>query len=87
MNDEKITVTATETGQTMEVVVFSKRADRIEIVVGTGTHSVRCELRPTRTGQVYAGEVMGRELVYQRSREQVTADVEHARAKPIKSIR
>jgi hypothetical protein len=30
MNIEKITVRATQSGQTMEVVVFSKRAHRIE---------------------------------------------------------
>lgn len=87
MSDETITVIATETGQAMDVVVFSKRADRIEVVIGTGMHSVRCELKPTRTGQAYAGSVMGRELVYRRSRAQVAADIEHARAKPIRSIR
>ena len=87
MSDEKITVIATETGQSMEVVVFSKRADRIEVVVGAGTHSVRCELKPTRTGQAYAGNVMGREIVYPRSREQVQADVDRARSRPIRSIR
>ena len=31
MNDEKIKVRVTESGQTMEVVVFSKRPDRIEV--------------------------------------------------------
>ena len=87
MNHEKITVVATETGQPMEVVVFSKRPDRIEVVIGAGTHSVRCELKPTRTGQAYAGNVMGREIVYQRSREQVQADIDRARQAPIKSIR
>lgn len=87
MNDEKITVIVTETGQSMEVVVFSKRAERIEVVVGTGTHSVRCELKPTRTGQAYAGNVMGREIVYERSREQVQEDIAHARQGPFKSIR
>jgi hypothetical protein len=76
MNDEKITVRVTETGQTMEVVVLSKRAERIQVVLGEGVHSVRCELMPTRTGQAYAGSVMGREIVYERSREKVQADID-----------
>jgi len=71
----------------MDVVVFSKHANRIEVVVGAGTHSVRCELKPTRTGQAYAGNVMGRELVYERSREQVQADIDHAKQGPFKSVR
>jgi len=76
MNDEKIKVRITETGQTMDVVVLSKRADRIEVVLGEGIHSVRCELTPTRLGKSYAGSVMGRELIYERSRDQVAADIE-----------
>jgi hypothetical protein len=76
MNDEKITVRVTESGQTMEVVVLNKRAERIQVVLGEGVHSVRCELTPTRTGQAYAGSVMGREIVYERSRHQVQADID-----------
>lgn len=76
MNDEKISVRVTESGQTMEVVVLSKRAERIQVVLGEGVHSVRCELTPTRTGQAYAGSVMGREIVYERSREKVQADID-----------
>lgn len=76
MNDEKIKVRITETGQNLDVVVLSKRADRIEVVLGEGVHSVRCELTPTRTGQAYAGSVMGREIVYERTREQVQADID-----------
>jgi copper homeostasis protein CutC len=75
MIDEKIKVRATASGQVLEVVVYSKRADRIEVVVGAGVHSVRCELLPTRTGQAYSGTVMGRELVYERSRAEVEADI------------
>ena len=45
------------------------------MVVGAGVHSVRCDLLPTRTGQAYSGSVMGRELVYERSRAQVEADI------------
>ena len=76
MTDEKIKVRITETRQFMEVVVLNKRADRIEVVLGEGAHSVRCALTPTRTGQAYVGSVMGREIVYERSREQVQADVD-----------
>ena len=76
MHDEKIRVRITETGQTMDVVVLSKRADRIEVVLGAGVHNVRCELTPTRSGQAYAGSVKGREIVYERAREQVQQDID-----------
>ncbi len=76
MNDEKIKVKVTQTGQTMEVVVFDKRATSIQVVLGEGVHSVKCELRPTRTGLAYAGSVMGREIVYERSQAQVQADID-----------
>ena len=76
MNDEKITVRATASGQTMEVVVLSKRAERIEVVLGEGVHSVRCELVPTRNAQACFGTVMGREIVYERSRAQVQTDID-----------
>ena len=75
MNTEKIKV-RTESGQVMEVVVLSKRANAIEIVLGEGIHNVKCTLAPTRNGLAYAGSVMGRELVYARSRDQVQADID-----------
>jgi hypothetical protein len=75
MNDERIKV-KTETGQVLDVVVYDKRAERITVVVGEGPHSVRCELMPTRNGLAYAGQVMGRELVYERSKVQVQADID-----------
>ena len=78
MNDERITVRVTTTGQTVEVVVLSKRVDAIEIVLGEGAHSVRCRLVPTRNGMAYAGNVMGREIVYERARGQVAAELERA---------
>ncbi|MBI1732138.1 MAG: hypothetical protein HYR49_05140 [Gammaproteobacteria bacterium] len=76
MNEEKIKVRITETGQTMDVVVLSKRAEQIEVVIGAGVHNVRCTLTPTRSGQAYAGSVKGREIVYERSREQVQRDID-----------
>jgi hypothetical protein len=75
MNTEKIKVRS-ENGQTMEVVVLNKRASGIEIVLGEGVHNVKCTLSPTRNGLSYAGSVMGRELIYERSREQVQADID-----------
>ncbi|MGH7126461.1 MAG: hypothetical protein ACREFI_18945 [Stellaceae bacterium] len=76
MDIEKINVRNTDTGQMIEVVVFSKRVERIEVVIGEGVHNVRCELTPTRNGLAYAGSIRGREIVYERSREQVKADIE-----------
>jgi len=73
---EKIPVRVTETGQTIEVVVFSKRADCIEVVLGEGVHNLKCSLTPTRNGRAYAGSIRGREIVYERSREQVQADID-----------
>jgi hypothetical protein len=76
MTPEKIKVRVTETGALMDVVVLNKRAERIQVVLGEGVHSVKCDLTPTRTGAAYAGNVMGREIVYERSREQVQADLD-----------
>ena len=76
MITEKITVRVTETKQTLEVVVFSKRAEVIEVVIGEGIHNMKCVLTPTRNGLAYAGSIKGRELVYERSREKVQADIE-----------
>ena len=59
MNDEKIKVRVTETRQTLDVVVFSKRADVIEVVIGEGIHNVKCALTPTRNGLAYAGTEWG----------------------------
>jgi hypothetical protein len=36
---------------------------------------VRCDLTPTRNRQAYAGNAMGREIVYERSCDQVKADL------------
>jgi len=76
MNDEKITVRVTETDMSMDVVVFRKRKDCIEVVLGEGVHSVKCELTPTSNGQAYAGSALGREIVYERTPEQVAEDVD-----------
>ena len=75
METEKIKV-KTETGQTLDVVVLNKRAEHITVVLGEGVHSVKCDLSPTRNGLAYVGSVMGREIVYERSKEQVQADID-----------
>ena len=75
MNDEKIKIKA-ETGQVIEVVVLNKTANRIEVVIGEGVHSMRCALTPTRNENAYVGKIMGREVVYERSRTQVQADID-----------
>jgi K+/H+ antiporter YhaU regulatory subunit KhtT len=75
MNDEKIQI-KTENGQTLEVVVLNKRAERITVVLGEGVHSVKADLSPTRNGLAYVGSVMGREIIYERSKEQVQADID-----------
>lgn len=76
MITEKITVRVTETRQTLEVVVFSKRAEVIEVVIGEGIHNMKCALTPSRNGLAYVGTIMGREIVYERSRDQVKADID-----------
>jgi hypothetical protein len=76
MHDEKIRVRITATGQTIDVVVFSKRPEVITVVLGEGVHSMRCALTPTRNGLAYAGSALGREIVYERSQAQVRADIE-----------
>ena len=76
MKDETIKVRVTESGEQIDVVVLKKRADSIQVVLGKGVHSVPCELLPTRTRRAYAGKVMGREIVYERSQEEVQADID-----------
>ena len=81
MEIEKIKVKA-ESGQTLEVVVTDKSADAIYVALGEGIHNVKCKLLPTRNGLAYAGTVMGRELIYDRSVVEVKADlarVEHVK--------
>ena len=74
MVEEKITVRM-ESGGTLEVVVVSKQAEAITVVLGEGLHNVKCRLTPTNSGLAYAGSVMGREIVYECSVKQVKADL------------
>lgn len=75
MSNEKIPVRIASSGKTLDVMVYSKTVQKIEVVVGEGVHGTRCTLTPTRNGDAYAGSVMGREIVFERSREQVKADL------------
>jgi len=75
VEDEKITVVATDSELTMEVVVLSKSVHAIKVLVGEGVHSVTCDLIPTSTGRAYAGSVMGRELVYAKTRDEMQAEL------------
>lgn len=76
MHNETIKVTNTESGKEMDVVVFSKRADQITVVIGEGVHSVQCDLTPTKYKNSYAGSVLGREMIYHRSVEEVQAELD-----------
>ena len=78
MNEETIRIRVTASGQTLDVVVLSKHLDRIQVVLGEGIHNVRCDLVPTRNGSAYVGNAMGREIVYEHSREEVKADLARA---------
>lgn len=75
MDNEKITVRVTSTGQTMQVTLIKKRADVIEVLLGEGNNSMRCQLTPTRNHMAYAGSIAGREIVYERGRAEVNADL------------
>jgi hypothetical protein len=55
--------------------VLSKRPDRIQIMLHEGAHTVFCELKPTADALAYVGVSLGREIVYERSRAEVEADV------------
>ena len=73
-NSDKIKV-ETESGQTLDVVITSLSADAIWILIGEGPHSSKCKLEPTRNGLAYAGSVIGREIIYQRSVQDVRAEL------------
>ena len=59
----------------IDAQVLSKQADRIHIMLNEGAHSVFCELKPTPDALAYVGTSLGREVIYERSRAQVEADV------------
>jgi len=61
----------TEAGKEIEVTVTSISVDAIWILVGEGPHSSKCKLTPTNNKRAYAGTLMGRELIYHRSVEEL----------------
>lgn len=65
----------TESGQTLDVMVTSIKADAIWILVGEGPHSSKCKLVPTRNGLAYAGSIMGREIIYEHSVKDVLKEI------------
>lgn len=71
---DKIKV-VTESGQSLEVVVTSIKADAIWILIGEGPHSSKCKLTPTPNGLAYAGSIMGREVIYPRSVKEVREEL------------
>ena len=75
MQSEKIEVIM-ENGQSLEVVVLSKRATAIEVVLGEGVHSVKCEMRPTKNELAYVGSAMGREIIYEKSVDEVQKEID-----------
>jgi hypothetical protein len=77
MQNETITVTNTESGQSMEVVVLKKQTNLISIVIGEGVHSVQCDLTPTKYKNSYAGSVLGREMIYHKSVDEVQTELDH----------
>ena len=76
MDIEKIKVRITENDKTMEVVVLSKSAHRIQVVLGEGVHSVKCDLSPTPNRTAFSGKALGREIVYERSPDEVQGDLD-----------
>ena len=71
---DKITV-QTETGQSLDVIVTSIKADAIWILIGEGPHSSKCKLEPTRNSVAYAGSIMGREIIYARSVKEIREEI------------
>ncbi len=74
MADAKIKVQV-EGNQILEVVVSDKAVDAIWIILGEGLNNVKCKLTPTRNSLAFAGSIMGREIIYQRSVAEVKADI------------
>jgi hypothetical protein len=69
---------STSSGQLLEVVVLNKRLDNIQVVLGKACTTCVATWCPTRSGAAYVGNAMGREIVYERSREDVKADLARA---------
>ena len=75
MDNEKIKVQV-DSEQILEVVVSNKQVEAIWIVLGEGVHNTKCKLTPTRNKLAYAGNIMGREIIFERSVEQVQEEID-----------
>jgi len=86
MVNDKISL-KTEAGKSIEVAVIDMSERAIHVAIGEGIHNVKCTLVPTENGKAYFGSVMGREVVYERSVDQVKADLGVGRIerKPVRS--
>ncbi len=74
---EKIWVKITETESLVEAVVFDKKRDRIQIVLGAGTHALKVTMRPNKMESAYVANAGGRrEIVYERSCDEVQKDID-----------
>jgi len=62
----KITIQS-EAGKGIEVSVIDINPNAITVAIGEGIHNVKCKLVPTESGRAYVGKVMGREVVYEQS--------------------
>jgi len=60
----------------MQVVVLNKSAHRIQVVLGEGVHRVKCDLSPTPNRTAFSGKILGREIVYERTPDEVQADLD-----------
>jgi len=74
MPNDKITV-QTEAGKNIDVVITEKTPTAIWIAIGEGIHNVKCKMVPTPNGLAYVGSVMGREIIYDRSVDEVKKDL------------
>lgn len=70
MASDKITVKS-EAGKSIEVAVTEMTPQAIWVAIGEGIHNVKCKLIPTESGRAYVGSVMGREVVYEKSVDEV----------------
>lgn len=74
---EKIWVKITETESLVEAVVYDKKQDRIQIVLGSGTHALKVTMLPNKMRSAYVANAGGRrEIVYERSCDEVQADID-----------
>ena len=85
MSKDKINLKA-ESGKTIEVTVTDMKPDAIWVAIGEGIDNIKCKLIPTSHGRAYVGNVMGREVVYERSVEDVKKELggKKVERKPVK---